>query len=233
MHHAARSPLAVALATLVALPVAAALPAAATERAAELAVELARPHAPVGARVLAQVGSPDPRLKLAPCPRIEAQAIPGAPHWGRTRVQLRCTAGPVPWRISLPVTVQVWAPAWVARTALAGGQVLAADTLQPGVVDWAATTSPPIAPGVDPVARTLARPLAAGEALRESDLRARQWFEAGDTVVVTALGPGFAVKADARALTAGLEGRPATLQNSAGRVFQAQPVGERRAEVRL
>jgi flagella basal body P-ring formation protein FlgA len=75
--------------------------------------------------------------------------------------------------------------------------------------------------------------LAAGEPLREADLRARQWFVAGDTVQVTARGAGFDVKAEALALTAGVEGRPVRLKSSSGRVFMAKPVGERRAEVVL
>jgi flagella basal body P-ring formation protein FlgA len=56
---------------------------------------------------------------------------------------------------------------------------------------------------------------------------------AGDTVQVTARGSGFAVKAEAQAMTPGVEGRPARLKSSSGRVFMATPVGERRAEVVL
>lgn len=210
-----------------------ALPAAALERAAALAAELARAQAPAQARVQVLPGAPDPRLRLAPCPDIRALPSPGAPAWGRTRVQLHCAAGAVAWRITLPVVVQVWAPAWLAAAPQAAGRTLAPGDLVPGVVDWAAAATPPLALQVDPSGRTLARPLAAGEPLREADLRARQWFVAGDTVQVTARGSGFAVQAEAQALTPGLEGRPARLKSSSGRVFQALPVAERRAEVML
>jgi flagella basal body P-ring formation protein FlgA len=131
------------------------------------------------------------------------------------------------------VQVQVWAPAWVAAAPRAAGDTLAEGQLRPGVVDWAAAPTPPWPVARDPVGRTLARPLAAGEALREADLRSRQWFVAGDTVQVTARGSGFAVKAEAQALTPGFEGRPARLKATNGRVFSATPVAERQAEVLL
>lgn len=210
-----------------------ALPAAALQRAEAVATELARARAPAQARVVVQSGSPDPRLRLAPCSDIRAEPSPGAPPWGRTRVQLRCAAGPVAWRVTLPLQVQVWAPAWLAAAPLAAGQGLAAGALVPGVVDWAAAPTPPLPLGDDPAGRTLARPLAAGEALREADLRARQWFVAGDTVQVTARGTGFAVTAEAQAMSPGIEGRPARLKSASGRVFTALPVAERRAEVAL
>lgn len=209
------------------------VPPTALARAAALAAELAQAQAPASARIVALPGTPDARLKLAPCPDIQAQPLPGAPAWGRTRVLLRCATGPVAWRITLPVTVQVWAPAWVATRALPSGTALGADALAPGVIDWAAAATPALDLHTPPAGRTLARPLAAGEPLREADLRARQWFVAGDTVQVTARGSGFAVKAEAQAMTSGVEGRPARLKSSSGRVFMATPVGERRAEVVL
>lgn len=209
------------------------LPAQALDRAAALATELAQARAPRGARVAASAGTPDPRLRLAACADVRALPSAGAPAWGRTRVLLRCASGPVAWRITLPVVVQVWAPAWVAAAPRQAGDTLAAGQLQPAVVDWAAAATPPLAVNHDPVGRTLARPLAAGEALREADLRARQWFVAGDTVQVTARGSGFAVTAEAQAITPGVEGRPAQLKAANGRVFRATPVAERRAEVSL
>ncbi len=81
------------------------------------------------------------------------------------------------------------------------------------------------------VGRTLLRPLAPGEAPRSADLRARQWFEQGETVLVTVRGPGFAVTREALALADGIEGRPARARTEGGRVLVGRPVGERRIEV--
>jgi flagella basal body P-ring formation protein FlgA len=213
------------------------LPASALEQAAAVAAAQARVDAtmplPPQARVVALPAAPDARLRLAPCREVQALPSPGAPAWGRTRVLLRCASGPAAWRISLPVEVQVWAPAWVAAAPRAAGDTLTDGHLRPGVVNWAAAFSRPWPLSNNPDGRTLARPLAAGEPLREADLRSRQWFGAGDTVQVTARGSGFAIKAEAQALTPGYEGRPARLKAGNGRILIATPVAEREAEVLL
>jgi flagellar basal body P-ring formation protein FlgA len=208
---------------------------AALAHATALAVELARRDAPPGARVEAEPGKSDPRLRLAPCLQVQAQELPGVRPWGATRVGLQCQSGPVRWRITVPVTVRVWAPARVALRALPAHQDLrqAPDLFTVGVVDWGAERSPPLSPEAPLNDRQLARPLAAGAALRQDDLRAQQWFVAGDTVRVLARGSGFAIAADAQALSAGIEGRPARLKSANGRIITAIPVGARRAEMAL
>jgi flagella basal body P-ring formation protein FlgA len=62
--------------------------------------------APGAVRVEIEPGRLDPRLRLAPCERIEAFLPPGARAWGRTRVGLRCAQGPTPWNVYLPVTLK-------------------------------------------------------------------------------------------------------------------------------
>jgi flagellar basal body P-ring formation protein FlgA len=81
--------------------------------------------------------------------------------------------------------------------------------------------------------RTLARPLAAGQPLRAADLRARQWFAAGDSVQIDAVGTGFRISGEGQALGPGLEGQPARVRIGGGRVVTGQPVAERRMELRL
>jgi flagella basal body P-ring formation protein FlgA len=73
----------------------------------------------------------------------------------------------------------------------------------------------------------------AGDAPRQADLKARQWFAAGDTVRLVASGPGFAISSDATALSHGMEGQPARVRTEGGRVLSGRPVGERRVEVEL
>ena len=49
--------------------------------------------APGAVRVEIEPGRLDPRLRLAPCERIEPYLPPGARAWGRSRVGLRCVQG--------------------------------------------------------------------------------------------------------------------------------------------
>ena len=207
-------------------------PADGVSRAVELARSAAVARAPAGARVLASAGAIDPRLQLAPCTQTEAHLPRNNPVWGRTRVGLRCTQGPVAWSIFVPVQIQVLAPALATAAALPAGARLALGDLGMVEVDWAAG-GPPFAAGTDLVGRVLARPLPAGHALRAADLQARQWFAAGDTVRIRASGPGFAITGDGQALTNGVEGQPARVRTDQGRVLSGLPVGEKRVEVSL
>lgn len=189
--------------------------------------------APGALRVEIEAGRLDPRLRLAPCARVEAHLPPGARAWGRTRVGLRCVQGPTLWNVYLPVTVKVFAPGWVAGSALPAGTVLQAEQLREAEVDWAAAQSPPSADMARLVGRVLARPLAAGSAVRDTDLKQRQWFGAGDTVQLLARGSGFSVSGEGKALSAGIEGQLVRVRTEAGRVLTGLAVGQNRVEVQL
>lgn len=209
------------------------LPASAVAAAAALARQAARATAPAGARIEATPGTLDPRLHLAACARIEPYLPPAVPAWGRTRIGLRCSSGPVAWNIFYPLTVHVFAPGLVAAAPLPAGTVIEAGQLRPAEIDWADEASPPQVQAAALVGRTLARPLAAGEALRLANLRPRQWFAAGDTVRVVAQGRGFSVVGEGQALSNGIEGQVARVRTDNGRIVAGQPIGERRIEVAL
>jgi flagella basal body P-ring formation protein FlgA len=100
-------------------------------------------------------------------------------------------------------------------------------------IDLAEDNSPPLANPELAVGRTLARALKPGQSLRQSHLKARQWFAAGDTVTVLAQGDGFAVAGEAQALNPGIEGQPVRLRTESGRVLTGLPIGERRVELPL
>jgi flagella basal body P-ring formation protein FlgA len=179
------------------------------------------------------VGKLDPRLKLAPCQRIDAYLPPGRQPWGHTRVGLRCVEGAVAWNVFLPLTVKVFAPALVATQPLPAGTVLEAAHLRVAEADWAASESPTVTAAELAVGRTLSRTLPAGSPLRDADLKKRQWFAAGDPVRVVAAGPGFSVSGDGLALTPGIDGQPARVRTEAGRMLTGIATGDRRVEVAL
>lgn len=189
--------------------------------------------APGAVRVEIEPGRLDPRLRLAPCERIEPYLPPGARPWGRSRVGLRCVQGPSPWNVFLPVTVRVFAPAWVTTAPLPAGSVLQAEQLHQAEVDWAATPTPPVADVARLLGRQLARPLPAGAAPRQADLKQRQWFAAGDTVQLVAHGRGFSVSGAGHALGPGIEGQTVRVRTDNGRVLTGQAVGQNRVEVAL
>jgi flagellar basal body P-ring formation protein FlgA len=219
------------------------VPAAAVQQALALARQAAGVNAPAQARVLAEAGALDPRLNLAPCANVQAHLLPGVPAWGRTRVGLRCSDGLARWNVSLPVHVQVWAPAVVLLADLPSGTRLTSEHLGRAEVDWGASTGLPAAQAHAVQGRVLTRPLAAGGAVRPADLQTRQWFARGDTVQVVAAGAGFAIAADGEALGSGLEGQSVRVRvggnpsnptgADGGRVVVGKAVAERRVEVQL
>ncbi len=207
--------------------------AQAQAQALALATQAATVLAPPGARVLVQAGALDHRLQLAPCTRIEPYLPTGVPSWGRTRVGLRCTEGSRRWNVSLPLTVQVWAPAVVAKSTLPAGTRLAIEQLALVEQDWAAGPQAPLADVQALAGRTLARAVTNGQAVRDVDLQSRQWFAAGETVRVVTVGGGFSVTAEGRALAAGVEGRTVRVMIGEDRVVLGRAVGEHRVEVSL
>lgn len=179
------------------------------------------------------VGRLDRRLHLAPCDKVEPYVPKGMRLWGRSRIGLRCAVGTTHWNVYLPITVKVFGPGLVATSGLTAGSTVTPADVTIGEVDLALDTSGAVLRPALAVGRTLTRALGAGQSVRESDLKARQWFAAGETITLVADGDGFTVSGDAQALNAGIEGQPVRVRTPGGRVLTGQPVGERRVELTL
>ena len=195
--------------------------------------EAAAARSAPGLRVQVHVGALDARLRLAPCKAVEPYLPPNTRLWGAARIGLRCTDPGVRWNVFLPVQVDVFGPAWVAAGALPAGTLLQASHLQRAEANLSAARQPVMANLDHAVGRALQRPLAAGDALRTSDLRPRQWFAAGDAVRLVAAGSGWRIEGQGHAMAPGLEGAPVRVRTESGRVVSGLPVGERQVEVAL
>lgn len=198
----------------------------------QLALSGTRAAAP-DVRFEVSVGRIDPRLRLAPCERIETLLPPGTRLWGQTRLALRCTQGPVAWNVMVPVTIKAYGQALVATAAVPVGATLGRADLTQAEVDLAEVSSVAMTDVNALVGRTLARPLLPGQSVRQSHLKPRIWFAAGETVSVLASGAGFSVTGEGQALTPGVEGQVVRVRTESGRVLTGQPVAERRVEIAL
>lgn len=210
-----------------------ALDPALLERVRQLAETAARASAPPQTRVVVEIGALDPRLRLAPCALVQPYLPPGVAAWGRSRIGLRCLEGATRWNVTLPVRVAVFGRALVASGPLPAGVVLAQEQLALADIDLAAEPGAVFTDVAQLAGRVLARPLAAAEAVRAPALKPRQWFAAGETVQVRAVGEGFAVVAEAQALSPGLDGQDVRVRFESGRVASGRAVGERRVELPL
>ncbi len=164
------------------------------------------------------VGALDARLRLAPCARIEPYLPAGARLWGRSRLGLRCSDGPVRWNVFLPLTVKAWGPAWVLAGNVAAGAVLTEHDAQQTEVDWAGDPAAIVADPALWVGQVAAHTLRAGQALRQSMLRAPYLFEVGAQVRVRVQGAGYAVTAAGQAMAAGAAGQTVRVRMANGKI---------------
>lgn len=203
------------------------------ERVRSMAEAAARVAAPPNTRVVVEVGQLDARLRLAPCAQVQPYLPPGMAMWGKSRIGLRCMDGAARWNVTLPVRVAVFGRAVVASGPLPAGVNLSQEHLATADIDIAAEPGAVFTDPAPLLGRTLAKPLNAADAVRVPALKSRQWFAAGETVQVRAVGEGFAVASEAQAMSAGLEGQDVKVRFESGRVVNGRAVGERRVDVLL
>lgn len=170
-------------------------------------------------RMEVDVGELDPRLRLAPCANVEPYLPAGARLWGRTRLGLRCAEGSTRWNVFLPVTVKAYGPAWVLTGNVPSGATLSEADATQAEVDWAGDRASVVADPSLWVGQVTTRSLRAGEALRQSMVRAPKLFQAGAQVRVSAQGTGYAVSAGGQALSAGSEGQTVRVRMDNGRII--------------
>lgn len=171
-------------------------------------------------RMEVQVGQLDPRLRLAPCTRVEPYLPAGVRLWGRARIGLRCMDGMASWNVFLPVTIRAYGPAWVLNANVPPGATLTAADAVEGEVDWAADPASVLAKPEQWVGQQASRQLMAGQALRQAMVRPAPLFAAGAQVRVVAQGQGYAVMAAGQALNAAGVGQTARVRMDNGRLVQ-------------
>ncbi|MFN3496232.1 MAG: flagellar basal body P-ring formation chaperone FlgA [Hydrogenophaga sp.] len=174
-----------------------------------------------GAQVLRPeviLGSLDPRLKLAPCGRVEPYLPPGTRLWGRSRVGLRCLEGAVRWNVFLPVTVKAWGPAWVLVRPVTAGTPLAQEDAEIAEIDWAEQHASVLGTPELWVGHQAVYALRPGQALRQHMVRPVPAFGPGEQVRVTTSGGGLHVVVTGQSLGTGVPGQSVRVRLAGGKV---------------
>jgi flagellar basal body P-ring formation protein FlgA len=185
----------------------------------------------VNGRVEVTLGEIDPRLRLAPCAKVEPFIPRGAKLWGRSNIGVRCVEG-ASWTTYMPVHVRIYAPALVAARPLSAGQDIGPADYRIEEVELTKE-----APGVftDPAQledRVLMRGIAAGQALRADHTRIRPVVSAGDQVKVSYIGAGFVVAAEGKALSQAGNGQNVRVQTGTGKILSGVARPGRVVEIR-
>lgn len=182
------------------------------------------------ARIEVSLGQLDPRLQLAPCARTEPFVPASSRLWGRGHVGLRCAEGAT-WSVQLPVTVRVYGPALVATRPLAPNAPIAAEDFTQVEVEWTREAQGVATDLAQLDNRVLTRPIAAGQPVPLVALRAPQVIAAGDPVKVEGQGRGFAISAEAIAISGAQDGQPVRVRTDNGRILTGTARAGRRVEI--
>ncbi len=179
------------------------------------------------------LGQLDTRLRLAPCQRVEPYLPTGTRLWGRSRIGLRCTDGPVRWNVFVPVTVKAWGPAWVLRRPVGAGSVLTEEDAEMAEIDWAEQHASVLASPDMWLGQQAAFALQPGQALRQNMVRPVPAFGPGAQVRVSSVMGSLQVIVTGQALGAGLPGHSVRVRLSGGRVVTGTVIDGQTVEVQL
>lgn len=169
------------------------------------------------ARIEVSVGTLDSRFNLAPCQHAEAFLPNGVRLWGRSSVGVRCLQG-ANWSVLIPVNVRVFGTALVASRPLVPAQLLSAQDVAPAEVELARDSA--LVTDVSQLAnRVLVRPIGVGGAIPMNALRLPQVVSQGDPVKLIGQGQGFAITAEATALSAAHDGQAVRVRTDSGRIL--------------
>jgi flagella basal body P-ring formation protein FlgA len=199
MEYLLRASFALALGLLVLLPALAAQqePVAAIRQAAEAYAKQQTVHLP--GQVSVVVGAIEP-MQLAPCAQLQVFMPLGAKLWGNTSIGVRCSAG-AEWNVYVPVTVRVQAPVVVATRPLASGKQVTAEDLTLQIAELTQLPSGVVSDANDAIGKVLTVGVSAGYPLRQDMLRAPIVVRQGQSVRLIALGRGFKVSSEGKALS--------------------------------
>jgi flagella basal body P-ring formation protein FlgA len=184
-----------------------------------------------GYRVEVEVGQLDPRLRLAPCARIEPFVPGGARLWGRSLIGVRCIEG-ANWNVSLPINVRVFGQVLVANTTVVAGAPASVPDFRMAEVDLTREGRNVLNDPAALAGKILTRTISAGQPLRADHLRVPLAVSPGDPVRIRLLGNGFEVAAEGVALSGAGDGQPLRIRTDTGRVLSGTARG-RLVEIRM
>jgi len=165
------------------------------------------------------IGQVDKRLSLASCQAPQAFLPAGAKAWGKTSVGIRCTA-PATWTVYIPAAVHVYSDYIVAASALPQGHVIQAGDIKLTQGDLTKLPAGVLTNTALAVGQTLARALPIGTALRPEAFRTKKVIQQGQTVRIVALGNGFQISNEGRAITNAVSGQVAQAITASGQIVR-------------
>lgn len=179
-----------------------------------------------GYTVTHDTGTLDARLSLARCATEPQVSFSGDP-WKTTQPSLLVSCeGSRPWRMFLPVSLEIHGPGLVAARTLARGERITESALETQPVEMNATRRNPIRNKDQLIGMEMRRGVNGGTVFTADLLTAPEAVARGDHVVITAETGGFAVRSRGKALGSGGVGEQVMIENlSSSRTVRARITG--------
>ena len=154
----------------------------------------------------------------AGCLNITVTMEAGAPAWGRTHVNARCTEGAA-WNLYVPVRIHVVADYLVSARALRPGQIITEADIGRRRGDLANLPTDILTDPVQALGQSPRVSLPADRPLRADMLRQPLVVKQGQSVKVVSGGAGFQVASEGRALNNATAGQVVQVRLAAGQVI--------------
>lgn len=185
-----------------------------------------------GYEVTYDTGELDPRLSLDLCEDAPTAAFSGDP-WTTTQPSLLVSCeGDRPWRMFLPVNLEIHGQGLVAARPLARGERLTESALKTQSIAINATRRSPIRQQEQLVGMEMRRGINTGTVFTADLLTAPDAISRGDHVVITARTGGFSVRSRGKALGNGGIGEQVMVENlSSSRTIRAQVIAPGKVEI--
>ena len=199
----------------------------AIRQAADAYVKQQTAHFP--GQVSVVVGAIEP-LQLAPCAQLQVFMPLGAKLWGNTSVGVRCSAG-ADWNVYVPVTVRVQAPVVVATRPLASGKQVMIEDLTLQIAELTQLPVGVVSDANDAIGKVLTVGVSAGYPLRQDMLRAPIVVHQGQSVRLFAIGRGFKVSSEGKALSNAAAGQSVQVKAQNGQTVSGMVRADGSVEV--
>ena len=178
-------------------------------------------------RVSFHLGTVDPHLKLPACHATLEPFLPtGARLWGQAMVGVRCNEQNG-WSMYVPATIKVVASVVYATRPLSHGQQVAVTDIALQEADLTQLSGGSLTAIDQAVGNTVVSNIAAGQPLRQDQLRSPIIIQQGQTVMLQTQGRGFSASAEGKALSAASDGQTVQVRITSGRTISgiARPGG--------
>ncbi|SCZ85628.1 Putative flagella basal body P-ring formation protein (modular protein) [Nitrosomonas mobilis] len=181
--------------------------------------------------IIIKSGVPNSRLTRQPCEHLETFLPAGARMWGKFSVGVRCH-GVNGWILYVPVEIAVITQTVHAAHTISTGKLLLEQDMIMKEVDLTRFSRDVLLDPRQAVGKMTATSLAAGQPIRQIQLRAPHVITRGQKVQLIVTGTGFSVSTEGSALTDAAAGELVQVRNSAGRVISGLAHQDGRVEIR-